>query len=258
MSTWQAAEIESLKQDKVRLQDEKGGLQIQSQKLAEEASYAKELASAAAMELRNLAQEVTKLSFQNSKLANELSLAQKDGSLRKQGSLSGADGCYTNISGCFHKGTQAEAAFRDEDTDSDVDDIESWNLEPEDLKRELYARKERERCLESALADKEHVEIELRNKLEEGKKREADLENDLAGMWVQLAMLRKEKRTIDFLDSDVSSIESCGSIIRKDAPDKPSPTAKELCVTKDLQTSLEDEKQRTADLQTLVSRLKVG
>eukprot|EP00250_Pteridium_aquilinum_P016990 c23398_g2_i1 orf=225-3134(+) len=208
----QAAELESLKQEKVRLQEENEGLQIQSQKLAEEASYAKELASAAAVELRNLAQEVTKLSFQNSKLANNLSQAQKDVFLRRSGSLSAADGRFTHVNdsnnhrnGHTHRAIPAEAAFRDGDTDSDIDDIESWKLDPEDLKRELYARKERERCLEAALADKEQAEVDLRKKLEEGKMREADLENDLAGMWVQLAMLKKETGTTDSLDSEVSS-----------------------------------------------------
>ncbi|XP_038884121.1 kinesin-like protein KIN-7C, mitochondrial isoform X2 [Benincasa hispida] len=65
------AEIENLKQEKVRLIEEKEGLEIQSRKLAEEASYAKELASAAAIELQNLAEEVTKLSYENAKLAGD-------------------------------------------------------------------------------------------------------------------------------------------------------------------------------------------
>ncbi|CAN1730259.1 Kinesin-like protein KIN-7E, chloroplastic [Linum perenne] len=69
----QAAQIENLKQEKLKLTEEKEGLENECQKLAEEASYAKELAAAAAVELRNLAEEVTKLSYQNSQLAAELS-----------------------------------------------------------------------------------------------------------------------------------------------------------------------------------------
>lgn len=56
--------------------EEKAGLQIHAQKLAEEALYAKQLAAAAAVELKNLAEEVTKLSFQNAKLQNDLTAAQ--------------------------------------------------------------------------------------------------------------------------------------------------------------------------------------
>ncbi|KAH1213410.1 Kinesin-like protein KIN-7M, chloroplastic [Glycine max] len=65
----QAAEIENLRQENVRLVEKKGGLEIQSQKLAEEASYAKELAAAAAVELRNHAEEVTKLTYENAELS---------------------------------------------------------------------------------------------------------------------------------------------------------------------------------------------
>ncbi|CAI0393167.1 unnamed protein product [Linum tenue] len=73
----QAAEIDNLKQEKMRLVEEKEGLKIQCQKLAEEAVYAKELAAAAGVELRNLAEEVTKLSYQNAQLATELADAKE-------------------------------------------------------------------------------------------------------------------------------------------------------------------------------------
>ncbi|GAB4849363.1 hypothetical protein Ancab_004165 [Ancistrocladus abbreviatus] len=52
-----------------------------------------------------------------------------------------------------------------------------------DLKIELQARKQREAALEAALAEKEFAEEECRNKVDEAKKREASLENDLANMW---------------------------------------------------------------------------
>ncbi|KAF2301918.1 hypothetical protein GH714_030399 [Hevea brasiliensis] len=60
-----------------QLSEENSGLRVQNQKLAEEASYAKELASAAAVELKNLAGEVTKLSLQNAKLEKELLAARE-------------------------------------------------------------------------------------------------------------------------------------------------------------------------------------
>lgn len=68
---------EKLRQDNLRLTEEKDGLRIRNEKLAEESAYAKELASQAAVELKNLAEEVTKLSFQNSKLQNDLIKAQE-------------------------------------------------------------------------------------------------------------------------------------------------------------------------------------
>ena len=70
-------EKEKLRQEKLRLVEEKDGLHIQTEKLAEESAYAKELASQAAVELKNLAEEVTKLSFQNTKLQNDLMKAQE-------------------------------------------------------------------------------------------------------------------------------------------------------------------------------------
>ena len=70
-------EKEKLRQEKLRLVEDKGSLQNQTEKLAEESAYAKELASQAAVELKNLAEEVTKLSFQNAKLQNDLMLAQE-------------------------------------------------------------------------------------------------------------------------------------------------------------------------------------
>ena len=72
------------------------------------------------------------------------------------------------------------------------DDFDMWNLDPEDIKMELEARKQREAILEAALAEKEILEDEYRKKVEEAKKREAALENDLANMWVLVARLKKE------------------------------------------------------------------
>ncbi|XP_073389488.1 kinesin-like protein KIN-7C, mitochondrial [Physcomitrium patens] len=69
--------IEKLKQESSRLTEEKDSLHIRNEKLTEESAYAKELASQAAVELKNLAEEVTKLSFQNSKLQNDLLQAEE-------------------------------------------------------------------------------------------------------------------------------------------------------------------------------------
>ncbi|KAF8082485.1 hypothetical protein N665_0824s0032 [Sinapis alba] len=65
----QALEIENLKKENMRLVEEKDELGKLNKKLTEEATYAKELASAAAVELQNLAEEVTRLCNENAKLS---------------------------------------------------------------------------------------------------------------------------------------------------------------------------------------------
>ncbi|KAK6115591.1 hypothetical protein DH2020_007860 [Rehmannia glutinosa] len=112
----QAAEIESLKQDKVRLIEEKDGLEIHCQKQTEEASYAKELAAAAAVELRNLAAE-------------------------------------------------------NED-----------RLSMEEVELELSARYQREASLVAALSERDKIEADLRKRLDDAKRHEEKLENELANM----------------------------------------------------------------------------
>ncbi|XP_010521267.1 PREDICTED: kinesin-like protein KIN-7C, mitochondrial [Tarenaya hassleriana] len=71
----QAMDIENLKKEIMRLAEEKDELEEQNKKLTEEASYAKELASAAALELQNLAEEVTRLSYENVKFTSKSSMS---------------------------------------------------------------------------------------------------------------------------------------------------------------------------------------
>ncbi|XP_024979643.1 kinesin-like protein KIN-7D, mitochondrial [Cynara cardunculus var. scolymus] len=165
----QVMENEKLKLEHVQVLEEKSGLCVQNQKLSEEASYAKELASAAAVELKNLAGEVTKLSLQNAKLEKELVAARElvnSGGNRKYGDRKGRHSDQVNgFNNVFHS---------------------------EDLRRELQARKQQEASLEAALAEKEMIEDEYQKKFDEAKKRESALENDLANMWVLVAQLKKE------------------------------------------------------------------
>ncbi|XP_076914227.1 kinesin-like protein KIN-7D, mitochondrial [Bidens hawaiensis] len=153
---------EKLKLERVQLLEENSGLLVQNQKLLEEASYAKELASAAAIELKNLANEVTKLSFQNTKLEKELAAARSN-----------------NRPKSGRNGRIIPGRVNDE-------------FDLEDVKKELQARKQREASLEAALAEKENIENEYRKIVEELKKKEAVLENDLANMRVHVAQLKKE------------------------------------------------------------------
>ncbi|MED6134900.1 Kinesin-like protein KIN-7D, mitochondrial [Stylosanthes scabra] len=181
----QEIENENLKLEQVHLSEENSGLHVQNQKLSEEACYAKELASAAAVELKTLAGEVTKLSLQNAKLEKELMAARELANTRS------AVGPTVNGLNRKHNDARSERKGRTSSRAS-LDEFGSWSLDFEDLKMELQARKQREAVLEAALAEKEFVEDEYRKTVEEGKKREAALENDLANMWVLVAKLKKE------------------------------------------------------------------
>ncbi|KAE8008578.1 hypothetical protein FH972_005076 [Carpinus fangiana] len=206
----QEIENERLKLEHVQHSEENSGLRVQNQKLAEEASYAKELASAAAVELKNLAGEVTKLSLQNAKVEKEL-LAARDLAHSRSTAMQTVNG----VSRKFNDGTRAGRKGRltsRANESSGVDDFESWNLDPDDLKMELQARKQREAALEVALAEKEFIEDEYRKKVEEGKKREEALENDLANMWVLVAKLKKEGGATPELNTDERHSEGTENI----------------------------------------------
>lgn len=188
----QEIENEKLKLEHVQFLEENSGLRVQNQKLSEEASYAKELASAAAVELKNLAGEVTKLSLQNAKLEKELLAARELINSRSLNVQSGTGGNRKNNEGP-RPGRRGRVSSRVNEVSGLVhDDFDVWNLDHEDLKMELQARKQREAALEAALAEKEVLEDEYRKRVEEAKKREAALENDLANMWVLVAQLKKE------------------------------------------------------------------
>ncbi|KAG6401410.1 hypothetical protein SASPL_138266 [Salvia splendens] len=182
----QEAENEKLKLEHTQTLEENSGLRVKNQKLSEEASYAKELASAAAVELKNLAGEVTKLSVQNAKLEKEL-LAAREISSRNSG-----NGGNRRLNEIQRTGRRGRASSRSNDSEKVNGDFDLWSLDSDDLKLELQARKQREATLEAALAEKEVLEDEYRKKFEEAKKREAALENDLANMWVLVAQLKKE------------------------------------------------------------------
>ncbi|KAI8554198.1 hypothetical protein RHMOL_Rhmol05G0080200 [Rhododendron molle] len=196
----QEIENEKLKLEHVQFVEENSGLRVQNQKLSEEASYAKELASAAAVELKNLAGEVTKLSLQNAKLEKELLTARELALARGAGSQT-ANGVNRKYNDSLRQGRKGRISGRaNEVSGMGYDDFDSWDLNTDDLRMELQARKQREAALEAALAEKEYVEDEYRKKVEEAKKREAALENDLANMWVLVAQLKNEGGAITELN----------------------------------------------------------
>ncbi|XP_055815650.1 kinesin-like protein KIN-7D, mitochondrial isoform X2 [Solanum dulcamara] len=188
----QGIENDKLKLELVQSVEESSGLRVQNQKLSEEASYAKELASAAAVELKNLASEMTKLSIQNTKLEKELLAARQV--LNSRNSIAQTGNVRHRKHGeNLWQGRRSRVSDRESEVPGVVrDGFGTWDLDTEDLKMELQARKQREAVLEAALVEKEIFEDEYRKKVEEGKKREAVLENDLANMWVLVSQLRKK------------------------------------------------------------------
>lgn len=203
-----ASEIEKLKQEKVKLTEERDGLQIQSQKLAEEASYAKELASAAAVELRNLAEEVTKLSYQNVKLTAH----------GKEG-----DSCKFN---CCRK------------ADS----------------------------LETELSKRDKIEVELRKRLEETKRHEEGLENELANLWVLVANMRKSGASSkeNSFEAEILQMEHKTGLLLTNGysnkiiqPDEIiHDNMDEIRSLEELKVGYEKERRRCKELEKLVSKLQ--
>ncbi|KAJ6822581.1 kinesin-like protein KIN-7K, chloroplastic [Iris pallida] len=188
----QDVENKKLRQERFHLIEESRGLLSQNQKLAEEASYAKELASAAAVELKNLAEEVTRLSLENARMTKELLIAQEMAYSR------GGNGGIRKNEG-IKMGRKNRSATRGSDILSTrYDDTEYLNAELDDMKMELQARKQREAALEDALVEKELLGEEYKQKFDEAKKRETTLENDLAGMWVLVAKLKKGSGIAEF------------------------------------------------------------
>ncbi|KAF2561815.1 hypothetical protein F2Q70_00014096 [Brassica cretica] len=179
----QAFEIEELKLKAAELSELKEELELRNQKLAEESSYAKELASAAAVELRALSEEVASLMNRNERLAADLAAAHKS-SVTPRGKT-----------GNPRNGRkESPLVKRKEQQDSSL----------MELKRELSVIKEREVSFEAALVEKVQREAELQRTIAESKEREAYLENELANMWVLVAKLRRSQGD----SSDISVSET--------------------------------------------------
>ncbi|KAL3533971.1 hypothetical protein ACH5RR_007492 [Cinchona calisaya] len=162
----QENEIQELKRKVDELTESKEQLELRNQKLAEESSYAKGLASAAAVELKALSEEVAKLMNHNERLAAELA-AQKSSLTQRR----------------------TVTSTRNGRRDGQV----KQGVLPPDIKRELALSRERELSYEAALVEKDRREAELQGKVEESKQREAYLENELANMWVLVAKLKKSE-----------------------------------------------------------------
>ncbi|XP_021770342.1 kinesin-like protein KIN-7K, chloroplastic [Chenopodium quinoa] len=176
----QTTEIEELKQKLAELTETKDQLEQRNKKLAEESSYAKGLASAAAVELKALSEEVFKLMNENEKLSTEIT-ALKNAPTQRRSVVASRNG-------------RRESQVKRQDQ----------GLSTSELKKELVVSKERELAYESALQERDQREAELQRKVEESKQREAYLENELANMWVLVAKLKKSQG----VESDISDSAS--------------------------------------------------
>ncbi|KAK2995681.1 hypothetical protein RJ640_006141, partial [Escallonia rubra] len=244
----QATEIETLKQENVKMAEEKDGLIIQSQKLAEEGSYAKELAAAAAIELRNLAQEVTKFSYQNAKLTADLAAAKE---------ACGSASFNTKQNGST--GPRPDTRLRKREN----------NICMEEMEQELNARYQREASLVAALSERDKIEGELRKILDEAKRREEDLENELSNMWVLVAKLRKSAN--NFEDTSLEGVHASkvlqtsitsgfslanGHSNKIFAEDETCENMEEASTFEEIKTYYLNERRRCKELESLVSRLR--
>ncbi|KAL3504211.1 hypothetical protein ACH5RR_034052 [Cinchona calisaya] len=239
----QAAEIEALKLDRVKIIEEKDGLEVHNKKLAEEAAYAKELAAAAAVELRSLAEEVTKLSYQNAKLA-------------ATGETCKANCCQRSAS--FNIKQSVDSGIRADVQSRKLDN----SLLVEELQQELKARKQREASLVGALSERDKIEGELRKRVDEAKRHEEELENELANMWVLVAKLQKSGTgSVDTLFKDermaANGISfSIGHIEKKFKESDRYEDIDEASRFEDLKARYNAERMRSDELENLVLRLK--
>ncbi|KAK8948905.1 hypothetical protein KSP39_PZI005976 [Platanthera zijinensis] len=242
----QSAEIENLKQKNERLEEEKKFLQIHCQELIEEASYARELAAAAAEELKNITEEITKLSYENSKLTDGLTAFKQTiaGGVAK-----------------FHR----QVVF-DENNADDYFKKSEDNALLEELRNQLLIRSERESSLEAALSMTVQREHGLQKHYDDVKQREQDLENELANMWVTVAKLKKN----DMVPEEImpegfgelafhplrsgSSIGNGCSGVRS----KGSDCLHEHQITsfEDIRSAFDYERKRCKELQVVISKLK--
>ncbi|KAK1273776.1 Kinesin-like protein NACK2 [Acorus gramineus] len=256
----QESENERIKLEHIHLQEENAGLISHNQKLSEEASYAKELASAAAVELKNLAGQVTKLSVQNARQAKEILALQET---TRGASMQNINGGIRKFSEGRNDGMHLGRRGRSHSRGSEIsnprnDEFEYRNLAADDIKIELQARKQREDALEAALAEKELAEEEYKKRLEEAKKRETALENDLAGMWVLVAKLKKGAFGISELSVQerTSNGTDLSNDLKENNDDNKDSVLKERQLSDGLTRPVNNEKNQNSELEPLLVRLK--
>ncbi|MQL82016.1 hypothetical protein Taro_014480 [Colocasia esculenta] len=256
----QDSKYEKLNLEKCQLIDENNGLCVQNKKLADEALYAKELASSAAVELKSLAEEVTKLSLQNARQAKEL-LAAQEMAYSRSGNLQPGHGGNRRLESKNDTklGRRSRPSSRGGDVPSELhDDVGSWNFDMDEMKMELQARKQREAALEAAIAEKETMEEEYKKKYDEAKKREAALENELASMWVLVAKLKKGVLGIPELNAEERSNHAIELMrgLKENTNENKETVLKEIPVMDGALKQANGQLNQSSELEPMLSRLK--
>ncbi|KAF5749041.1 hypothetical protein HS088_TW04G01002 [Tripterygium wilfordii] len=231
----QPAEIENFKQEKVKLIEEKEGLEIHCKKLAEETSYAKELAAAA-------------------KLSGDLFAAKETS-------------CKPNY---FRKSTVYD--YNEDSTSSDQPDGCLRRREDgflvEELQKELNLRCQTEVALQTALTERDERESELQRRLKESKLHKEDLENELANMWDLVAKMKKSGISGEDVSSEGAHMLSISQpAIRNEfllsnvqsfkvSKEESCKQVDETKTLEELNGSYQKERKRCKELEDLVSQLK--
>ncbi|PON73206.1 Kinesin-like protein [Parasponia andersonii] len=246
----QAAEIEDLKQDQVRLTEEKDGLEVQNRKLVDEASYAKELAAAAAVELRNLAEEVTRLSYENAKLTGELATVKE---VHCRSTSCQGPTLYNFKQNTVNRGRTDCNPRRPDD-----------EIIVEELQRELNARCQKEAALKTVLTERDKTEDDLRRRLDDAKQHEEHLENELANMWALVAKLRNSGNNAEMSSEMIHLADTSQSRVRNGfLPSnghadvfKDDEICKKTGALQELKAKYQKERKRCKELESHISRLK--
>ncbi|KAH6554649.1 hypothetical protein KP509_1Z317900 [Ceratopteris richardii] len=175
-------EIEKLMIERDQLLEERDAIQATNLTLAEEALYAKDLASAATMESMRLHQEVKELCVQNSKLAEELANAQNISyahvGLSPDSKEYLRQSCSIRESGMYVLATEASEERTSDDVEGRV------------------MREKQEVAVESLLAGKESDQLDLWHRLDKARKKEFNLENELTELWALVSSF-KESPTLN-------------------------------------------------------------
>jgi len=191
------------------------------------------LASAAAVELKNLAEEVTRLSYENAKLSADLAAAKEQIASVSRSNI------HNDTKRC---------------------DQENGIL-VEELQKELVASCQREAVLEDTLSQKDRRESELLKIIDDAKCREHELETELASMWVLVSKIKKESSQEDVFEfkakqNGVHPSKSDSGRLASEMQSSENGSWDGLSTIEEARAAYNFERRRCKELESVVSRLK--
>jgi centromeric protein E len=194
-----------------------------------------ELAAAAAVELKNLAEEVTRLSYENAKLNADLAAAKEH-----IASVSRSNSIHNDTKWFDHEN----------------------GILVEELQNELVASCQREAALEKTLSQKDRRESELLKVIDDAKCREHDLENELASMWGLVSKMKNESSRDGLFEfkaklNGFHSSKNDSSRMLSEIQASGSGSWDGLGTLEEARAAYNSERRRCKELESVVSRLKV-